>query len=266
MTSQCADDAESRTVRRNACSQWVGHLLVCLFLWLALLMASQALRDLFVFVPGFVPWDGESSRGFLLALSVAAGCCAAAVFIAQGNTSVRAAGRRLVDVLGLRPATMRQVRRWTAVALGAAVLLWVVGRLVLIVPGLTSVSGAEDPRTIAVAGTSTLLRFSYGLIAPAPLEELLFRGPLLVLWVALLAAERHGIWMGRRWVRWPVVVAAGTASVICFSADHAMGGSANIAHAAACAAITTVVALWQRSLIPAIAAHAVYDACVFAWA
>ncbi|MEF2529426.1 MULTISPECIES: CPBP family intramembrane glutamic endopeptidase [Streptomyces] len=256
---------EDRKPRRSR-SQLVGHLLVCFFMWFALLMASQALRDLFVFLPGFVPWAGESRRRFLLAVGVAAGCCAAAVFIAQDKASVRAAARRLVDTLGLWPASMRQVRRWAAVALGAAVLLWATAQLMLIVPGLTSVPDTEDPRHIAVAATSTLLRFCYGLIAAAPLEEVLFRGPLLALWLALLAAERHGSWLGHRWVRRPVIVTASTVSMIYFAADHTMGGSANIAHAAVCAAITTVVALWQRSLIPAIAAHALYDACVFAWA
>ncbi|MFJ6722388.1 type II CAAX prenyl endopeptidase Rce1 family protein [Streptomyces sp. NPDC091259] len=62
------------------------------------------------------------------------------------------------------------------------------------------------------------------------------------------------------------MVVVGAASAYFFAADHVMGGNANVAHAAACAVITTVVALWQCSLVPAIAAHAFYDACVFVWA
>ncbi|MEU2856710.1 CPBP family glutamic-type intramembrane protease [Streptomyces syringium] len=117
---------------------------------------------------------------------------------------------------------------------------------------------------MAVAQTSTLIRFCFGLIAPAPLEELLFRGPLLALWLALRAARNHGSWMARRWVRWSLMGAAATASAILFAAGHTLGGSVNVAHAAALAVTTTAVTLWQRSLVPAVAAHGLYDAWAFA--
>ncbi|MFD3873680.1 type II CAAX prenyl endopeptidase Rce1 family protein [Streptomyces sp. NPDC058623] len=71
--------------------------------------------------------------------------------------------------------------------------------------------------------------------------------------------------MARGWVRWSLVGAASTASASIFAAGHTMGGSVNVAHAAALAVITTAMALWQRSLVPAVAAHAFYGACVFAW-
>nr|WP_188273011.1 hypothetical protein [Streptomyces sp. CBMA152] len=45
-----------------------------------------------------------------------------------------------------------------------------------------------------------------------------------------------------------------------------MGGSANVAHAAFLAVSTTAITLWQRSLVPALAAHGLYDAYAFAWA
>lgn len=243
-----------------------SHPLVCLVMWLGMLMAAQAVRDTFAFVPGFVPWDGESPRSFFVFTGAAAGLWAMAVMIGWGSTSARAAAGRLVDGLGLRPASMRQALRWGAVGLGAAVALWAMEQLVLQIPSLTYVAPAEDPRQVAVAATSTLTRFCYGLIAPAPLEELLFRGPLLALWLALLAAQRGGSWMANRWVRWSLMGVATTTSAIIFAAAHTLGGSANVTHAAFCAAITTAVALWQRSLVPALTAHALYDACVFAWA
>ncbi|MCZ1011888.1 CPBP family glutamic-type intramembrane protease [Streptomyces lydicus] len=228
-------------------------------------MATQALRDAFVFVPGFVPWNGESPSRFFTLVGAGAVLGAMAVAVCVGNTSVRAAAGRFADGLGLWPASMRQALRWAAVGLAAAAALWAMADLVSYLPGLTSVPAAEDPRDVAVAQTSTLIRFGYGLIAPAPLEELLFRGPLLALWLALLAAQRRGSWMARRWVRWWLTGAATTASAILFAAGHTLGGSVNVAHAAACAVTTTAVTLWQRSLAPAVAAHGLYDACAFAW-
>ncbi|WP_433860310.1 CPBP family glutamic-type intramembrane protease [Streptomyces kronopolitis] len=234
-------------------------------MWLAALTAAQAVRDVFTFVPGFVPWNGESPSTFVTWVGVSTGFSAMAVAVCVGSTSVRAAAGRFADGLGLWPTSRRQAVRWAAVGLATAVALWAVAQLLPYLPSLTSVPSAEDPRDIAVAQTSTLIRFGYGLIAPAPLEELGFRGPLLALWLALLAAQRRGSWMARRWVRWWLMGAATTASTIYFAAGHTLGGSANVAHAAACAVITTAVTLWQRSLVPALAGHGLYDACAFAW-
>ncbi|WP_162597083.1 CPBP family intramembrane glutamic endopeptidase [Streptomyces sp. NEAU-S7GS2] len=178
---------------------------------------------------------------------------------------MRAAAGRFADGLGLWPASRRQALWWAVVGLAAAVALWAMAELLPYLPSLTSVPAAEDPRDIAVAQTSTLIRFGYGLIAPAPLEELAFRGPLLALWLALLAAQRRGSWMARWWVRWGLMGSAATASATYFAAGHTLGGSANVAHAAACAVITTAVTLWQRSLVPAVVGHGLYDACSFAW-
>ncbi|MEV4506695.1 CPBP family glutamic-type intramembrane protease [Streptomyces klenkii] len=258
---------DGRMGRLPAYARWFAHALVCFFMWFAALMAAQAVRDAFVFVPGFVPWDGASPRSFVTFVGAAAGLGTMAVFMTIGTkeTSAHAVAGRLADGLGLRPASIRQALRWAAVGLGTAVALWVMAQLMLHLPGLTSVPEAKDPRDVAVAQTSTLIRFCYGLLAPAPLEELLYRGPLLALWLALLAAQRRGNWMGRRWVRWWLTGAATATSATLFAAGHTLGGSFNVAHAAAAAVITTAVTLWQRSLLPAVAAHGLYDACAFAW-
>ncbi|PKV82672.1 CAAX prenyl protease-like protein [Streptomyces sp. TLI_146] len=239
---------------------------MCFCLWFAALTAAQALRDVFVFVPGFVPWNGESPRSFFDALSVAAAAGVVAVAIGVvWKTSVRAAAGRFVNRLGLWPASMRQALRWAAVSLGLAAVLWATSQLVLELPGLTSVPATEDPRTVAVAQTSTTTRFGFGLIAPAPLEELFYRAPILALWLALLAEQRRGSRLGRWWVRWLLVGAAAAGSAIVFAARHSGGGSANVAHAAVLAVTATAASLWQRSLVPALAAHGLYDAWAFAW-
>lgn len=248
--------------------QRAGALLVYLVMWFAALMAAQAVRDVFAFVPGFVPWNGESPRSFFTFVGAASGVAAMAVLMTVGARalSARAAAGRLAESMGLRPpVSMRQALRWAAVGCAAAVALWATADLVFCFPGLTSVPAAEDPRQVAVAQTSASIRFCYGLVAPAPLEELLFRGPLLALWLALLTAQRRGSWMARRWVRWWLMGTAIAASAILFAAWHTMGGSANVAHAAVTAVIITAVTLWQRSLFPALAAHGLYDACVFVW-
>lgn len=144
-------------------------------------------------MPGFVPWDGVSPRSFFTFVGAASGLAAAAALmtIGTGSVSARAAAGRLADGMGLRPpVSMHQTLRWAAVGAATAVALWATAELVLRLPGLTSVPAAEDPRQVAVGQTSTSIRFCYGLIAPAPLEELLFRGPLLALWLTLLAAQR----------------------------------------------------------------------------
>ncbi|MGH3802784.1 MAG: CPBP family glutamic-type intramembrane protease [Pseudonocardiaceae bacterium] len=244
-----------------------GYLWVWPPLWFAALMAAQVVREAFVFVPGFVPWDGESRRGFVYFVGVACGfvVIALCMAISTRNTSMRTAVSRLVDSLGLRPVSIRQALRWGAIGLASAVAMWATAQLLVQLPGLTSVSSSEDPRTVAVAQTSTLVRFSYGLLAPAPLEELFFRAPLLVLWLALLKARRRGTWWGRPQVRWCLAGIAIATSTVLFASLHALGGSANVAHAAIAAVAFTAITLWQRSLLPALAAHALYDAYAFAW-
>ncbi|MFL4910626.1 type II CAAX prenyl endopeptidase Rce1 family protein [Streptomyces sp. MMS24-I2-30] len=259
---------DGRMGRLRSITQRAVDLLVYVVMWFAAFSAAQAVREVFTFVPGFVPWNGESPHGFFTAVGTASGLAVLALFTTLGarTISARAAAGRLVDGMGLRPpVSVRQALRWATVGLVAAAVLWAMAELVLHVPGLTSVPAAEDPRHAAVAQTSTSIRFCYGLIAPAPLEELVFRGPVLALWLALLAAQQRGSWIARRWVRWWLMGTAIAASVTLFAADHTLGGSANVAHAAANAVITIAVTLWQRSLFPALAAHGLYDACAFAW-
>jgi hypothetical protein len=239
--------------------------LACLVMWFAALVGAQAVREAFVFVPGFVPWDGESPRDFLLFVGQTACFAAMAVLICVGNIPVRAAVGRFAHGLGLRPASRRQALRWAAVGLATAAALWAVSQLIDRAPGLTWVPDAKDPRSIAVAHTSTLARLCYGLIAPAPLEELFYRAPLLALWLVLLAAQRRSNWAARPWLRWSLTGAATTVSTVRFAAGHTLGGSANVVHAAVAGVILTAVALWQRSLVPALIGHGLYDAGVFAW-
>ncbi|MEU5437249.1 CPBP family intramembrane glutamic endopeptidase [Streptomyces sp. NPDC020719] len=198
-------------------------------------------------------------------LGAAAVFAALAVWAGWGIISVRAATGRFAHSLGLRPTSPRQALHWAATALATAVVLWVASQLVMRLPHLTSLPASEDARTVAVAQTSVLIRLGYGLLAPAPLEELLYRGPLLALWLALGAARQRGGWMGRRWVRGWLTGAATGVSAVLFAAGHTMYGSANAAHAAFVALATTAVTLWQRSLIPALAAHGLYDAYAFTW-
>ncbi|MCX4682242.1 CPBP family intramembrane metalloprotease [Streptomyces sp. NBC_01433] len=264
-TESVVDD---RADRSSSIGERAGDLVACVVVWGAALMAAAAVQEVFTFLPGFVPWGGESPRSFLTSIGAAAGLVATAVFASfgAGTISVRVAGGRLVDGMGLRaPVSMRQTLRWAAVGAAAAVALWAMAKLLALFPGLTSVPAGEDPRLIAVAQTSTPIRFMYGLIAPAPLEELAFRGPLLALLLALLAAQHRGSWTGRRWVRWSLMGTAIAASAVVFAAGHTIGGSVNVAHAVANAVITTAVTLWQRSLFPAMAAHGLYDAWAFAW-
>lgn len=240
--------------------------LACVAMWFAAIVGAEAVREAFVFVPGFVPWDGESPRGFFVFTGGAACFAAVAVLICAGNTPIRSTLGRFVDGLGLRPASRRQALRWAAVGLATAVALWAVSQLVDHIPGLAGVPDAEDPRSIAVADTSTSVRFCYGLIAPAPLEELFYRAPLLALWLALLAAQHRGNWMARRWLRWSLMAAAITTSTVWFAAGHHLGGSVNVAHAAFASVILTTASLRQRSLVPALLGHGLYDAYAFAWA
>ncbi|WP_369384175.1 CPBP family glutamic-type intramembrane protease [Streptomyces sp. cg36] len=251
--------------RRTPRTGQVAHLLMWLLLWFAAVLAAQALREAFVFVPGFVPWDGESPRGFAVFLGGAAGFTALALWAGWGIIPVRAAVRRFTDGLGLCPASRRQALRWAAAGLATAVLVGAAGQAVTCVPSLTSVPAGQDARILAVAQTSFPVRLGYGLLAPAPLEKLFYRAPLLALWLALASARERGAWAGRRWVRRPLTGAATCLSAVLFAAGHAMGGSANVAHAAFFALAATAVTLWQRSLIPALAAHGLYDAYAYAW-
>ncbi|MFI5867277.1 type II CAAX prenyl endopeptidase Rce1 family protein [Streptomyces sp. NPDC051546] len=243
-----------------------GHLLACFLMWSAAVLAAQALRDVFAFVPGFVPWSGESPRAFLSSVGMAALLAAVAVFTAvnAGFLPAGATAGRFLAGVGLRPpVSIREALRWAAVGATGAVALWLVWELVALLPALHSVPAAEDPRTVAVAQTSAGVRFCYGLVAPAPLEELQYRAPVLALWLVLLTAKGCGGRLGSRWVRWSLTGVVSAASVVLFAAGHTMGGSANVAHAAANAVITTAVTLWQRSLYPALAAHALYDAYAY---
>ncbi|MEU5053732.1 CPBP family intramembrane glutamic endopeptidase [Streptomyces sp. NPDC021096] len=240
--------------------------LAYLAMWFAAVLGAQAVREAFVFVPGFVPWDGESPRDFFVFTGGAACFTAVAVLICVGHIPVRSVVGRFVDGLGLRPASRRQAVQWAVAGLATAAALWAGAELVDLLPGLISVPDAEDPRSIAVADTSTLVRFCYGLIAPAPLEELFYRAPLLALWLALLTAQHRGNWTAHRWLRWSLMAAAITISTVWFAAGHHLGGSVNVAHAALAGVILTAAALRQRSLVPALLGHGLYDAYAFAWA
>ncbi|MFI1176829.1 hypothetical protein [Streptomyces melanogenes] len=101
----------------------VANLLGWLILWFAALQAAQALREAFVFVPGFVPWDGKIPRGFGAFLGAAAILAALAVWVGWGIIPMRAAAERFAHGLGLRPASRRQSLRWAAAALATAVVL-----------------------------------------------------------------------------------------------------------------------------------------------
>ncbi|MFI1177636.1 hypothetical protein [Streptomyces melanogenes] len=81
----------SRDERPTPRTRQVGYLLVWHILWFAALLAAQALREAFVFVPGFVPRDGESPRGFGAFLGAAAVFAALAVW----------------GIIPVRPATER---------------------------------------------------------------------------------------------------------------------------------------------------------------
>ncbi|MET9162060.1 CPBP family intramembrane glutamic endopeptidase [Streptomyces parvulus] len=257
----------SRFSRLRSTVDRATGLLACLFLWIAMLLAAQALREAFAFVPGFVPWNGESPSSFLACVASAATLAVLAIvlMVTAGSASPRALAGRVVAGAGLRlPASRREMGRWAAVGLVAALALWAAAELVVNVPGLTAVPPGEDPRHIALAQMSTTGRVCYGLIAPAPLEELLFRGPLLALWLALIAARRRDRWVARRRVQWWLMTTAVGISLAVFAAGHTVGGTVNVVHAAVNAAIATGITLWQRSLFPAMAAHGLYDAWAFA--
>ncbi|MEV8529824.1 hypothetical protein AB0451_37970 [Streptomyces sp. NPDC052000] len=177
--------------REHSIAQRTAHLPPCLALCGAAYMATKALRDIFVFMPGFVPWAGESPQSFRSDVGGATALVAVALLVAFGvrDTSVRAAFGRFVNALGLWPSSARQALRWLTVGLVMAVALLGAAQIIDHLPGLTSVPAAADARDLAVAQTSRPARFLYGLIAPAPVEELLYRGPVLALGLALLAAQ-----------------------------------------------------------------------------
>ncbi|QKZ18831.1 hypothetical protein [Streptomyces chartreusis] len=97
--------------------------------------------------------------------------------------------------------------------------------VVVSLPGLTSVRAAEDPHHVALAQKPNPMRFCYGLIAPAPLEEIPFRVPLLALWLALLASQSCGGWASRPWIRWSLMAPAIAASLIVFASLHPRAGA-----------------------------------------
>ena len=125
------------------------------------------------------------------------------------------------------------------------------------IPLPPSIATATDPRYLIYLNTPRWQIAVHAALNAPLLEEVLFRAPLLAL-AATLTARRT-----RPAHRRLILLSASLVSAILFALIHAGAGPGNVVAALIGAVTLTVLALYTRSLIPGIAAHAMYDVFTF---
>lgn len=113
-----------------------------------------------------------------------------------------------------------------------------------------------DPRYVQTSAASGGMRFLHGVLGAAPVEEVAFRGTLLLV-VAGCAAV-----LPSRLAR-AAAIAALVASSVLFGLAHLSFGWSNVATATAGGLIFGGIALRTRSIIPPMIAHALYNGTVY---
>lgn len=232
-------------------------------MWLSVTAAAFALRGPFYLLPGvggLEDFAGLLAGGLGFAgFTFASACVMALAFTRAPRAAAglvrRAAGFEFV-ALGVRREGVRAVLVLVVAGAGGAIVTWGTGGL--LASSFTWHVPPSDPRDLTGAPVWSALLFGL-LAAPVP-EEVLFRGPLLILAAAL---DRYrGTVLSKTTVTvlqlLGLVVSAGL-----FGWWHLNYSVFNAVAIAVAALVWGGLALWGRSLLPALVAHGLYDAAVF---
>lgn len=233
-----------------------------------LAFAALAVRDLLYLLPGIPDLDGDPRNGFVAALAtvpLAGGawiCCSA--LVRSEARPVQASWQRLrrvagfeLDAWGVRGQGVGSWLSLVAAGLGGALVVWGLGGQ------LASAFNWDVPRTDPrdVTGAPGWSAVLFGLVGAPLVEEVLYRGPLLIL-VAGVAQLRRQAVLSNRSARVlqlaGLLVAAGL-----FGWVHLQYSLFNAVVAVVGGLVWGRLALWGRSLLPALVGHGLYDAAVF---
>jgi membrane protease YdiL (CAAX protease family) len=170
-----------------------------------------------------------------------------------------AAGRRLavffVVRLGLA-GRRRPVRQLVGVGVLAGLVCWGAGLVLSWIPSLASTASGPDARFEAISGAPVVSRVLF-FAAYAPIgEELMYRG------VLLLAVAYVTISVPAGWLRRALVGTLLVGSAALFGVGHLNWSLLNATSAGIDGLLFGAVALWGRSLWPAIIAHTFFNLLV----
>ena len=200
------------------------------------------------------------AAGLAVAGAVVAVAAAAVVLHARGHRrSARAGLTAALAPLGLLPPARRRAWWLIAAPLLATALGLVAAALLVHLIAAPAPSGAGAARGASIAAAGLLGAVPLALAHAAIPEEVIFRGLGVLLPLGLLTTAATS--PARRRATAIILAVVTTTG---FAAAHAPYGARNIAVAAVLGAIYAALALTSRSVLPAIAAHAWYDAATFA--
>ncbi|WP_228807835.1 CPBP family intramembrane glutamic endopeptidase [Nocardia otitidiscaviarum] len=230
------------------------------------LLAAATLSFPLMYCSSAVLW-GQTGLAVLMAVCfgyLGAALVGISAFLVRPRSTVQAEARTVVGLLGFRrPEPGRWSRRpllvWCLVIpalLAAADLGLALGLGAVWHPDSDAAQAAARAERAELFtrngtfGAAVLMPF---LVAAVP-EEIRYRA------LVLLTQRVASALAVPRLVRWLVVAAAGSASVVLFALAHAPFGPMNVVTSAIGGAIYTGLALYTRSLWPAIMCHGLYDA------
>jgi membrane protease YdiL (CAAX protease family) len=172
--------------------------------------------------------------------------------IASARTATRVLGRRVREGWAFTLSTLgRGARsRWLLLGVLAGCVAW--AAVTALLPVLPA-PPAADLRTDALAAAGPFTRSVWAaIISPLP-EEVLYRGPLLLLATATHRWSRQGL-------RLAILAVATVASTAVFGLSHLGWSVANMVATVILGGICAAITLRSRSLWPAVITHAVYNA------
>jgi len=227
--------------------------------WVAMFLLAAALTvNLAAALPGVVPF--ERSNGLLLVQGILIAAVAAGVLFmssglrAKAPTLGRAVARlsELSANLGLHRPRLRWYGLLAAGGL-TAVAAVITGEVLVRVPALAETAAGTDARIDALADAPRWAGSLYlAIYSPLP-EELIYRGLLLLVVGGYLARFRSAS------VRRVTVVLALVAMSTIFGMHHLGWSLLNAVSAGVHGLMYGAIALWTRSLWPAVLAHTLHN-------
>lgn len=260
--------------RMNAAIAWTVHIGMLVILLLALYAFSVVTQPVAASLPGIASEVTIASFAKPVAVTLSALSIGTALLVGTDSTSksfkaglgnlrrqFRRHSRNLLRALGLRSYPLRQVLEMILVGVLAGIGLaslgiWLVG---FDLPA-GWVPEPDDPRIVSISDASPLIRVLHAFMYAPLSEELAFRGPLAVA-VAVAAsgpARRH---LPASW-RASVVALVAVVMTVLFATLHAPYNALNVLLAGCIGAVTAVLTIRYRSILPGIVVHAVYNSLV----
>lgn len=200
---------------------------------------------------------GTALMPLMLATSAAGGPDTASLgpFLREVGQRFRRSLTTLLTVLGVRRYSARELGRFALIASAWAVVMQLLIRVLVLLPfGPGWAPSPTDPRTIAINDASLPVQILHDLINAPIVEEIGYRGPIM------LAAFLLATAVTKRGLKTTLLVVVAVVGILVFASHHALGSGSNVAIAGAAGAVLTWLALRYQTLLPGIMLHALYNA------